>query len=29
MMIHAPHTGSVVQIQSIHYWSALVGGGRI
>lgn len=28
-MIHAPHTGSVVQIQSIYYWSALVGGGRI
>jgi cell wall-associated NlpC family hydrolase len=28
-MIHAPHTGSTVQIQSIHYWSALVGGGRI
>jgi len=28
-MIHAPHTGSTVQIQSIHYWSALSGGGRI
>ncbi|HEV7719933.1 MAG TPA: NlpC/P60 family protein [Iamia sp.] len=28
-MIHAPHTGSTVQIQSIHYWSALTGGGRI
>ena len=28
-MIHAPHTGSVVQIQSIYYWSALTGGGRI
>ncbi len=28
-MIHAPHTGSVVQIQDIHYWSALSGGGRI
>ena len=28
-MIHAPHTGSTVQIESIHYWSALSGGGRI
>jgi len=28
-MIHAPHTGDVVKISSIHYWSALVGGGRI
>jgi cell wall-associated NlpC family hydrolase len=28
-MIHAPHTGSVVQIQDIYYWSALSGGGRI
>ncbi len=28
-MIHAPHTGDVVKISSIHYWSALVGGGRV
>lgn len=28
-MIHAPRTGSFVEIQSIYYWSALVGGGRI
>ena len=28
-MIHAPHTGDVVKVSSIYYWSALVGGGRI
>jgi cell wall-associated NlpC family hydrolase len=28
-MIHAPRTGKNVEIQSIYYWSALVGGGRI
>lgn len=28
-MIHAPHTGSYVQVASIYYWSALVGGGRV
>lgn len=28
-MIHSPHTGDVVKISSIHYWSALRGGGRI
>lgn len=28
-MIHAPHTGDVVKISSIYYWSALVGGGRV
>lgn len=28
-MIHSPHTGSVVQVSSIYYWSALVGAGRV
>ncbi|HEY4377935.1 MAG TPA: NlpC/P60 family protein [Acidimicrobiales bacterium] len=28
-MIHAPHTGSYVQISSIYYWKALVGAGRV
>jgi cell wall-associated NlpC family hydrolase len=28
-MIHAPHTGSTVQIESIYYWSALSGAGRL
>ncbi len=28
-IIHAPHTGSYVQVESMYYWSALVGAGRI
>jgi hypothetical protein len=26
MMIHAPHTGSVVQVESIYYWTAPLAG---
>ena len=28
-MIHAPHTGSYVKLESIYYWSELVGAGRV
>ncbi|MDQ6697474.1 MAG: C40 family peptidase [Actinomycetota bacterium] len=28
-IIHAPHTGSVVQVASMYYWDDLVGAGRV
>jgi cell wall-associated NlpC family hydrolase len=28
-IIHAPHTGSYVQVASISYWSDLAGAGRV
>ena len=28
-IIHAPHTGSYVQVASLNYWSDLAGAGRV
>ena len=28
-IIHAPHTGSYVRIDSVYYWSDVAGAGRV